>query len=149
MAQKKLWYEHIIFKIIGIVILFITLDQYIDHKINNKYKDPQLIKQIESHIRPTLIFDHLGTIRYDGGADQFISSIKVKMEGGEPNKIIISPRDHLNFAPILECINDILDAVPKQINKSDWLFELSGPDLMVLESSPEKKEWLFRLEIVK
>lgn len=149
MAGKKLWYEHIIFKIGGIIILLITPDQYIDYKIDNKYKDPELTKQIASHIRPTLIFDHLGTIRYDGGADQFISSIEVKMEGGEPNEIIISPRDHLDCVPVLESINDIFDAVSKQINKSDWLFELSNPDLLRLASSQEKKEWLFRLEIIQ
>lgn len=62
MAKEKPWYDNVIFKIIGIVILFITLDQYIDYKINNKYSDPQLINQIASHIRPMLIFDHLGTI---------------------------------------------------------------------------------------
>ena len=149
MAKKKSWHDHIIIKLIEIVILFIALDYYLDYKINNKYKEPQLMEQIASHIRPTLIFDQLGTIRSDGGAAQFVSKIEVDMEGGEPNRIVISPTEHLNSAPIIQCINDIFDAVPKQINKSDWLFELSSPNFIVFESSPERKEWLFRLEIIK
>ncbi len=71
------------------------------------------------------------------------------MEKDEPHKIIISPTEHLNTAPILECLNYNFDITPSRTGRSDWLFELSSPDYLVLGGLPEKKEWLFRLEIIR
>jgi len=148
-ATKKSWYEHVIFKILGMIVILIAIDQYIDYKIANKFDDSQIARRIASQIRPSLIFDHNRTIRWDSGGGQFIRDISVEMTKGEPSKVIISPTEHLNTPPILECLNYNFDITPKRTGKSDWLFELSSPSYMVFEGSPERKEWLFRLEIVR
>ena len=64
-ATKKSWYEHVIFKILGMIVILIAIDQYIDYKIANKFDDSQIARRIASQIRPSLIFDHNRTIRWD------------------------------------------------------------------------------------
>lgn len=135
--------------IIGIIISSFFFEDRIEKIVLDKLKDQDILQQIASLVRPSIIFDHHGVIQSDSGAGQYIESINVDMGGGEPNKITISFKEHLNSAPILECINDNFDVTPTRIKKSDWLFELSSPSYIVFESSPEKKEWLFRLEIIR
>lgn len=138
----------------SIIIGIITGGSYfiedrIEKKVLDKLKDQDILRQIASLVRPSIIFDHHGVKKSDSGADQYIESINVEMGDGEPNKIIISFKQHLNSTPILECINDNFFVTPTRMKKSDWLFELSSPSYIVFESSPERKEWLFRLEIIR
>ena len=135
--------------VLGIVVIVFTIEDRIEKRISEKLRDPEVLREIGSLIRPSLIFDHNGSIRTDSGAGQFVKTIKVKMAKDEPNKIIMSPTEHLNTQPILECLNYNFDITVTRIGKSDWLFELSSPTYLVKESDDEKKEWLFRLEIIR
>ncbi|MBW2249754.1 MAG: hypothetical protein JRF60_03760 [Deltaproteobacteria bacterium] len=152
-ALNFLWKLSLIFVILGGIGGFIGgiffVEDRIEKRISEKLKDPELISQIASLVRPSLIFNHKGTILSDSGGEQFIENISVQMGPEEPTEIIISPKTHLNSAPILECINYNFDITSKRIKKSDWLFELSSPSYLVFEKSSEKKEYLFRLEIIK
>ena len=148
--QITLWGFVIGFSIIlGIVVSVFVIEDRIEKRISDKLRDPEVLKEIASLVRPSLIFDHKGSIRTDSGAGQFIERIKVEMGKNEPSNILISPKRHLNIPPVLECLNYNFDVTAMQINKSDWLFELSSPTYIVFESSPKKKEWLFRLEIIR
>jgi len=153
MKNKKHVSVWSIFVGVGVILGIIFFPFYIEDRIEkivlDKLKDQDILQQIASQVRPSIIFDHHGVIQSDSGAGQYIESINVDMSGGEPNTIIISFKEHLNSTPILECINDNIDVTSKKMNKSDWLFELSSPSYVVFENSPEKKEWLFRLEIIR
>lgn len=132
---------------LAIFLYAFTIEDRIDKRISEKLKDPEILSQIASHIRPSVIFDHKGIIRTDSGGKQYIKDISVEMGPQEPSKIKIFSKEHWNSAPILECINYNFDITSKRI-KSGWLFELSSADYLVFESS-SKKEWLFRLEITR
>ncbi len=137
----------------GVIIVLIMfafgVEDRIEKIVLDKLKDQDILREIASLVRPSIIFDHHGVKKSDSGADQYIESINVEMGDGEPNKIIIFFKQHLNSTPILECINDNFVVTPTRMKKSDWLFELSSPSYIVFESSPKKKEWLFRLEIIR
>lgn len=135
--------------VLGIVVGVFIVEDRIEKRISEKLRAPEVLREIGSLIRPSLIFDHNGSIRTDSGAGQFVKKIQVEMGKDEPNKIIISPTEHLNTQPILECVNHNFDITARRIGKSDWLFELSSPTYLVTEGSPEKKKWLFRLEIIR
>ncbi|MFX0195736.1 MAG: hypothetical protein ACFFCW_06400 [Candidatus Hodarchaeota archaeon] len=135
--------------VLGIVVSVLLLEGRIEKRISEKLLAPDVLKQIASLVRPSFIFDHNGSIHSDSGAGQFIGKIQVEMGKDEPEKIIVSPTEHLNTPPVLECLNYNFDITTRRIGKSDWLFELSSPNYLVFESSPEKKEWLFRLEIIR
>lgn len=135
--------------IVGILAVGWSFENRIVKRILTELRDPDVLREIAELIRPSLIFDHNGSILTDSGAGQFIKKIEVEMTKGEPSKIIISPTEHLNTPPILECLNYNFDITPTRTGKSDWLFELSSPSYMVTEGSPERKEWLFRLEVVR
>jgi hypothetical protein len=138
--------------ILGIIVGMLTIGLWIESVVDRKLKDPEVIKQVAALVRPTVVFDHRGTILSDSGAKQFIENISVEMgseePGKEPRKIIITPKEHLNSPPILECLNDNFYVKPKRGNKSDWIFELISPNY-VLWQSPKIEEWHFRLEIVR
>jgi hypothetical protein len=135
--------------IAGFLVVGWGFEDRIAKRVLIELRDPEMLREIASLVRPSLIFDHNGAIRTDSGATQFIKRIDVEMGKGEPNRILVSPTEHLNTPPILECLNDNFDIASSQTGKSDWLFELSSPSYIVFESSPERKEWLFRLEIIR
>jgi hypothetical protein len=135
--------------ILGIVVGMITIGVWIESVVTRKLKDPEVIKQIAALVRPSMIFDHNGVITSDSGAKQFIENISVEMGPEEPSKIIITPKEHLNSRPILECLNWNFDIKANRGNQSDWIFELSSPTYVVMDESPKTKEWVFRLEIVR
>lgn len=135
--------------VLGVFGSVFLIEDRIEKRIADKLKDPDILRQIAYLIRPSLTFDQKGTIRTDGGAGQFIEKIKVEMGEADPNKIWITPTEHLNTAPILECINYNFDVTSKRVNKSDWLYELSSPDYLICSESPKKKEWIFRLEVIR
>ena len=139
----------IVVGVVGIVLGVLIIEGQIEKRILEKLRTPEVLREIASLIRPSLIFDHNGSIRTDSGAGQFIENIQVEMGKDEPNKIVISPTEHLNTQPILECLNYNFYITARRIGKSDWLFELSSDNYLISEGSPERKEWLFRLEIIR
>ena len=153
MSDKKLktaWGVVIAVGIIAGILAFVWgFEDRIEKRILSKLRDPEVLREIAALIRPSLTFDHNGSILTDSGARQFIENINVEMGKDEPNEIIICPTEHLNTQPILECLNYNFFITARRAGTSDWLFELSSPNYIVFEGSPEKKEWLFRLEIIR
>jgi len=135
--------------ILTIIAGIYIIDSRMEDRINEKLKDPKVLSKIASLVRPSFIFNHKGNIISDSGGEQFIKDIDVQMGNrGEP-KIIIYPKEHLNSAPILECINKDYYIASERINKSDWLFKLTSENVVIMGGSPKNKELLFRLEIIK
>ena len=135
---------------IGVLIgLFYTIDSFIEKRISDKLKDHEVIRQIASLVRPSCVFDDKGTIIHDSGAEQFIKNIDVRMGKNAPEQILVSPTEHLNVQPFLECINYNYTISAERINKSDWQFKLSSPSYVLWDTSGKEEKWLFRLEIMR
>ena len=155
MTEKKVSLKNLIWiifvgfgVILGIVISIFTLEDRVDKIVENKLKDPEVLKQIAYLVRPSLTFNQEGTILTDSGAQDFIKDIKVIMGENEPKSIIISPTNHLNIAPLIECLNYNYNFSSKQVGKLDWQFDLSSPTYLVT-TSYQITDWTFRLEIIR
>lgn len=84
--------------LIGLVIAYITFDNYINAQIDGKITNKEYIQKLSKTLRPFLIFDNNGLVSYDHGASKFIDSINVQyfpydtIKGnnlGWPKKIMI------------------------------------------------------------
>jgi len=132
--------------ILGIVGSVFLVEDRIEKRIDEKLKNPETIREIASLVRPTITFNHQGTIITDSGAGQFIEDIKVTMGKDEPKTILITPSKHLNTPPVLEGINYDFSVSVKRANKSDWLYELTSPNYLIMGKMTT--EYIFRLEII-
>jgi hypothetical protein len=126
--------------IVGIIASVWVFEDRIEKRILSQLRDPEVLREIASLIRPCLTLDHDGLIRTYSGAGQFIEKISVEISKDEPNEIIMCPTEHLSTQAILECLNYNFYITARRTGKSDWLFALSSPVYLVSEGSPEKKE---------
>lgn len=129
--------------VIGAIGYSLFFEDRIVNRIVDKLKSPEIIQQIASLVRPSLIFDQNGTIIHDSGGQQFIKEIKT-----EPTMMLIFPTEHLKQPPILECLNRGMDFKCKRINTIDWECEVHSPKYMLWDGSDHIVEWRFRLEII-
>lgn len=134
--------------VLGIIVSVFVLEDRVEKIVQEKLKNPEVLRQIAYHLRPSLTFNQNGTILSDSGAQQFIKDIKVEIGENDPTFITISPKRHLNSAPILECLNYNFSYSTKQVGTSDWQYELSSPDYLVA-GGPTITEWIFRIEIIR
>jgi hypothetical protein len=147
-TEKTKNYLQIFGILVGLSGFYYALDAIIDKRISDKLKDYEVIKQIASLVRPTCVFDHKKRIILDSGVQQIIEDIEVVPQQIRPKQILIRFKEHLNVPPLLECINYNCTISAERKNKSDWLFTLSSPKYIKIDS-PKIEESLYRLEIFK
>ncbi len=142
--------------VVGIIALmfaiFIQLTASIDKKIEIKLKDPEFIRMVAKEVRwPFAIFDEDNSVIVNGGAMDYIEKIQIKMDNRkEVSEIIISPKNWLAVAPILESIDAFVpfeDAI--RGNKFDFIYKRIEMALLVADRPskqlPKKK---FRLQLI-
>ena len=141
--------------IITLIVGYIAIENQIEKRIGEKLKDPEVIKQIASLVRPSIIFDQKGTIVHDSGGAQFVKNIEVEMSvpknekrEPEPIKISIFPTKHIKEPLILECLNRDMDFMCERVNTLDWECEIGSPNNLVMGLSKFHGEWKFRLEVI-
>jgi hypothetical protein len=130
--------------------------QYIDQRIKHSMNDERFIKKVASHVRPYVIFDVNETIHVDGGAMQYLEKIEVKIvarkekETGLPRlDIIITPKNHLAYAPVLETMSlTTFYVAHKRGSRHQWIYELTATSRIVGPSDEVELE-RFRLEILR
>ena len=135
---------------IGLIIAIVLgINELIDRRIEND----QFIRKVAAHIRPYVIFDENGSILVDGGAMQDLEKIEVESEVKEgenyPNlKIIVTPKHHLVYPPIIESLLPIMfDITDERGEGNKFIYQLV-PGWNAID--PDKKVVLrFRLEILK
>ena len=134
--------------ILGIFVIFITINGYINHKIDKRMNSPEFINEIAKKIRPMVIFDGNNVIDKDMGAMKFIEKIEViKTEPLSPinqdYKIIITPKEHLPYAPLIETINAYGFIIKSNRGKGHrWEYELDN------YSQSDRDPPKFKLEIL-
>ncbi|MBN2103788.1 hypothetical protein JW835_07085 [bacterium] len=142
-----------VFAIIGGLIVF---DDYIDNQIDRKINNLEYIEKISLNIRPFLLFDHSGKIKYDHGAVQYIDSLIVKktginklnehVDGFEPDfNVSVYFNTLFTTAPLLEYIGSSGSYIkPIQGENKIWHYSI-----VIFTILPEEPDFLLRLEILK
>ena len=146
-------YLKTILVIIGVVGGIYAFVQFIDFRIEHTVNNEQFIKKVSSHVRPFVIFDENETIFVDGGAMQYLDKIEVEQvmrrEGSYPGlNIIITPKSHLTYAPLLETFAPTMYNVTyKRGSQHQWIYKLTAE--LTLGPDDEKEPSRFRLEILR
>ena len=142
-----------IYALVGTVIfLFVSyhgLNNYIDRRIDNKINNSDFLHELARHVRPSLVFNDNGSIIADMGAVQYIIDIKVSKGDKNSILIIISPNEYLGVEPILESLDAEYSIHAKRGPKFDWIFNLYAIQQLVMESSPDRDNERFRLELIR
>ena len=133
----------------GIILGF---NSYLDNRIENRLADPVFVKQLNSKLRPTVIFDERESIISDsGGMEHLKEKISVVQSEKDKNDFIVTirPTKYLAVEPILEPLDSRFVVNAHRSQGFDWVFTLDAINSTVLQSSaiidhPER----FRLELV-
>ena len=150
------WYPlfvGIVGAIIGSTTMYFTLVTQINRIVEQKLNDERYMNRIISSLRPYVVFDQNESILLDGGAMEYIDTIKVNGEianlsVGEvkiPKQIIISPKKFLAPEPSLQSFDQPYQISLKRGHKFDIIYELRGMGLVMNEST----QYRFRIDIIK
>jgi len=132
---------------IGLIIAIVLgINELIDRRIENE----QFIRKVAANIRPYVIFDANESILVDGGAMQALEQIKVEIgteEGTLPVKILVTPKYHLAYPPLIEKLGAgrfIYTPNPKRGPGHQWIYEFE-----VVHWRADETPVCFRLEILR
>jgi hypothetical protein len=129
---------------------------YIDRRVDKSIASPGFIGKVRHNIKPTAIFNIDGSVIADMGAMGYISDIKVEKEKYKGSnkifkvKIIITPKELLNVAPMLEALDGNYNIATKRGHKYDWIYDLRPVIVIVTEESDQTHTHAerFRIEIL-
>jgi hypothetical protein len=119
---------------------------FIDKRIENRIRDDAFLRKLASALRPSVIFDHKGSVLIDQGAMRFIEAIDVELDkqGPYPKRIVIHPTQHLSYAPLLTPLeSDLANISTSRGNKHDWVYTID-----YFMTSEERRMLRYRLEII-
>ena len=133
--------------IVSIIGGFIGIHYYLNYKIEKRISDPEFLYELSQKVRPALIFDASETIHADMGASDLIEIIEVVENTKDKGdyQIIITPKNHLPYPPLLESIDTFEFVVKSERGKGhEWIYNLSLYGCTDCKAIPR-----FKLEILK
>jgi hypothetical protein len=136
----------IVVAVITVIAAPYLVIKFIDKRIENRIRDDAFLRKLASSLRPSVVFDHKGSVLIDQGAMHFIEAINVELgkEGPYPKRIIIHPTQHLSYAPLLTPLeSDLADISTSRGNKHDWIYTID-----YFMTSDERRMLRYRLEII-
>lgn len=129
----------------------LSLGNNIDKKIEDKFNDPNFIRQVANKIRlPFIVFDENNKYIIELGGEEYIESIKInKNEKKEINDIIVNSKMFLNTPPILQNIGGQMQFYePQRIGQKGWQFKAFSFDYVVSDYSGTPPPLIFKLDII-
>ena len=130
--------------LVAIVAGYNALESRLDKKIEEKINDPQFIETLSANLRPYLIFDNKEIIFFDRGALKYIEEIKVVHLHNIPDTIIVTPKNFLPTAPLIEPLGPTGFEITAERGKNlTWVYKLEW------QSTSAGLTEKFRLEILK
>jgi hypothetical protein len=141
--------------LIGFLMLLVgiiwTFHLYVHSLIKSTLKDPEMVELVSSQIRPVVIFDSEKRILYGKNVmDEVVGDFSIDKESGVVKTISIKTKKLLNFAPILESLDEdyfIYDPVEE---KYSWTYKLKTKGLLRTEEGGEPRKVIrFRLEFIR
>jgi hypothetical protein len=136
----------------AVIFLFVSyhgLNSYIDWRIDERIKNADFLSGLARRVRPSVVFDDNGSIIADMGAIQYISDIKVSKGEKDSVIVIITPNEYLGVEPVLEALDAEYSIHAERGKKFDWVFRLYAIQQLVIESSPQRDNQRFRLELIR
>jgi len=135
--------------VLGIIISFIFLDDYLNNKIESKISDDKFVTELSQNIRPFVIFDDTNRIIYDHGAMNYIEDIKIDINKNfNLIKIEVIFIKHFQAPPILESLGpNSFSFIPKKEPKYKWSFEPFAPGTLGFGKNRIPDQ--FKLEILR
>jgi hypothetical protein len=102
--------------------------RFIDWRIERKIHEEPFLRKISASLRPVVIFDENSSILLDQGAMDVIGKIEVsRSTGGDklPAEIVIYPKRHLTYAPLLQTLeNELIGIVVSRGKGYEWRYQL-------------------------
>ena len=132
----------------AIVTIFLTLEGYLDSKIENKITNEKFIDSLSEKLRPFLIFNEKGIVTYNHGALQSIENINVNIE---EKYIEITTGKYIQVAPLLISTGFYNYSFrPERMKGNKWKYNLLFREFIALSSggTRETPETLFILELL-
>ncbi|MBW8042278.1 MAG: hypothetical protein FVQ85_20080 [Planctomycetes bacterium] len=122
--------------------------RFIDSRIEKIVNDEQFIRKVASYVRPYITFDENESILIDGGAMQHLESIPKVSKKDKNYQIIITPKDYLAHAPLIETFGlSRYDILSKRGRGFQWIYDLHYLGRTV--GVEEHPTICFRLEILR
>ena len=157
--EKKHWLRRLVEGIAGLIVLAVVfigafngLTYWIDSRIKAVVTDEAYVRRVAAEIRPSVVFDNKGSIIADQGAMRYLDNIEIAEYVGPngdcgtnfPLRIIVSPKQHLAYAPILTCLDGVMLQIDVERGKKfDWVYRLHCNPIVRLPS------FQFRLELLQ
>lgn len=134
--------------ILGIIVLFITVDSYLDSKIENKITDADYIKKLSNQLRPFLVFNEKGIVTYDHGAFNKIKQIVVN---DKDEYVIIETSEFLQTPPLLISLGaNHYSFKVEQIDSKKWRYNFLYNQILISDGgSKEQPNTIFMLEVLQ
>ena len=155
MINIKSIMENVIVKgfawVVGFVLALIALNVHVEGIVEKKIHDPDMIEKVKAQIRPMVVFNQNESILIDTGGMQYIERIRIKLDQKKetPEEIIVTPKNFLAIAPILESFDDDFVINSERGKEFQWIYKLSPINHIVFESAIRSGVNRFRLEIIK
>jgi hypothetical protein len=119
---------------------------FIDRRIESKIRDDSFLRKLAGALRPSVIFNHAGSVLVDQGAMRYIDSIEIgpSEEPPYPSQVILRLNQHLAHAPLLAPLEgDLVNITSARGKKHDWVYTLD-----YFMTSDERTALSYRVEII-
>jgi hypothetical protein len=141
---------YLVIEIIAAVVVVIGaiygFTRFVDKRIESRIREDAFLRKLAGALRPSVIFDHNGSILIDQGAMRFIEGIDVELDENVPypKRIAIHPKQHLSYAPLLTPLeSDMANISTHRGQKHDWIYTVE-----YFMTSDERETLRYRLEII-
>lgn len=143
------------FKAIGgfmvLITFFMTADNYISDKIDDRIKDADYIQSLAKVLRPFSLADENGNITYDHGGEKFIKDISVTEDKhGNLKEVTIITKSYLQHAPTLTIIDFVnYQYKVERTGSYEWKYSLYSLNVTIMESRIPSYKPTMIIEILK
>lgn len=134
--------------LLGIFATPFAVQSYLNTKVDERVNDPEFIRKVATQVRPSVIFNHNGSILADLGAMQFVDKIEVSgfpTDLLEKLNVIVYPKLHLPYPPLIESVDSSSWFISSKRGVGyQWSYELN-----LSSSEQDPKEFILRMEIIR
>lgn len=145
MRKRVLENMALVFGVVGGIWAMIA---FIEWRVEKHLKDPAIVTQIASRVRPSIIFDSEGIILADQGGLDYVEAETLTVTVANPGPlytIALRSKRFLDNPPLLECLDPVLlDIDVKRGTGLAWDIRCT----MLSGMTRRRNETTFRLEII-
>src|SRR5258706_11091856 len=111
----------------AIIAIVYSLQTWIHSSAQKAVLDERFLTTLAARIRPVYLFDSRGTIEADLGAGDYIDQIQIRPTPKNYGfEIIITPKRHLIYAPLVSAVDvDLFAHTSQRGNKHDWIISMT------------------------